>query len=81
MEEPGIVADYVATGERLARIREALSQREMYKHLRTDASPPVVLPRAIEGVLDALRAHDGGVEGSCGPRGALPWRSGVGANS
>jgi protein-tyrosine phosphatase len=63
VDEPGIIADYVATGERLTRIRRALAQREFYKHL-ADAPPESTLaPKAIEGVLEALRGYDDGAAG------------------
>jgi protein-tyrosine phosphatase len=80
VEEPGIVADYLATGERLDRIRAALAQRELYRHMREQSAPAAVLTSpAIEGVLDALRAADGGAAGFLVTHGARPetvdrWR-------
>jgi protein-tyrosine phosphatase len=64
VDEPGIVADYVATGERLDRIRAGLARRELYRHMQRDVpANTTVAAGAIEGVLDALRAEEGGAEG------------------
>ena len=63
VDEPGIVADYVATGERLIRIRTALSKRDLYKHLADEPSENLLKPQAIESVLAALRGYDGGAVG------------------
>src|SRR5215207_6511551 len=64
VDEPGIVADYVATGERLDRIRAALARRELYRHMqRSVPANTTITSTAIEGVLDALRTEDGGAEG------------------
>jgi protein tyrosine/serine phosphatase len=63
VDEPGIVADYVATGERLGRVRAALVKRDIYKHLEAQPASNAVRPRAIEGVLDALRLYDDGARG------------------
>ena len=80
VEDAAIVADYAATGERLDRVRAALAQRELYRQLRSDSSPAVVLEvRAIEAVLGALREHEGGAAGFLVAHGADPaqvagWR-------
>src|SRR5215217_7438081 len=64
VDEPGIVADYVATGERLDRIREALARNAIYDAMRTPGSRAAgISSEAIEGVLEGLRAYDGGAEG------------------
>jgi protein tyrosine/serine phosphatase len=81
VEDDAVVADYAATGERLDRVRAALAQRELYRQLRSDSSPAVVLEsRAIEAVLDTLREHDGGAGGFLVAHGADPaqvvgWRN------
>jgi protein-tyrosine phosphatase len=73
VEEPGIVADYLATGERLDRVRAALAQRQLYRQLRTESSPAMVLESpAIEGVLDAVRQRDGGAAAFLVAHGADP---------
>ena len=64
VEEPAIVADYVATGERLDRVRAALARRELYRQMRQGSSPAMVLEAtAIEGVLDTVRKTEGGAAG------------------
>jgi protein-tyrosine phosphatase len=80
VEQPGIVADYVATGERLARVRAALAQRELYGQLRNEDSPAAaVAPTAIEAVLAEVGSHHGGAAGFLATHGADPaliagWR-------
>jgi protein-tyrosine phosphatase len=80
VDEPAIVADYVATGERLDRIRAALARRELYRAMRDPSSRAMALSStAIEGVLDALRSYDGGATGFLVHHGAVPgdvqrWR-------
>jgi protein tyrosine/serine phosphatase len=65
-----IVADYLATGERLPAIRAALMQRETYRHLQDSVGSDdslgralLIDPRAINSVLDTVEAAPGGVEG------------------
>jgi protein-tyrosine phosphatase len=80
VEEPGIVADYVATGERLDRVRAALAQRELYRQMGQDSSPAAVLESAaIEAVLDTVKELGGGAAGFLIAQGADPslvtrWR-------
>jgi len=80
VDEPGIVADYVATGERLDRIRAALARRELYRHMQRNVPANTTMTStAIEGALDALRTEDGGAEGFLVRHGAPPdtverWR-------
>jgi protein-tyrosine phosphatase len=69
VDEPAIIADYVATGERIGRIRQALSKRAYYSHLRDEGSPAAISPHGIEGVLGALRLHDDGARGFLRVRG------------
>jgi protein-tyrosine phosphatase len=73
VEEPGIVADYVATGERLDRIRAALARHEPYRHLKDDAGPEFgVFSAAIERVLAIVGSHEGGAPGYLVAHGADP---------
>jgi protein-tyrosine phosphatase len=81
VEEPGIVADYVATGERLDRVRAALARRALYRHVQDDRAPVARLSGAgIEGVLDTVRAHQGGATGflvahGADPRAVATWQA------
>ncbi|KPM50419.1 protein tyrosine phosphatase [Frankia sp. R43] len=69
VERAAIIADYLATAERIQLVREALAHREEYQHLREQASAgrsapaPVVDPQAIIGALDFLDATHGGAAG------------------
>ena len=80
VEEPAIVADYAATGERLERVRAALAQQRIYRQLREDSPPAAPLAStAIEAVLGAVGAHQGGAAGFLVAHGASPgllrrWR-------
>jgi protein-tyrosine phosphatase len=61
-----VVADYMATAERLAAVRAALSQRPPYRDAYQDAArpePPPMTPVAIEAVLDTVRDEPGGARG------------------
>jgi protein tyrosine/serine phosphatase len=61
VDEPAIVADYLATGERLDRVREALQRRAFYRDMDiSDSSAMTAAP--ILGVLDALRELGGAAE-------------------
>ncbi|WP_163550632.1 tyrosine-protein phosphatase [Candidatus Frankia nodulisporulans] len=84
VERSAIIADYLATGERLDRVRAALARNPAYQHLMrraaasgTDSgadSPPrtpfKIDPRAIHGVLDVVEAAEGGVAGFLRSHGA-----------
>jgi protein-tyrosine phosphatase len=70
VEREAIVADYLATAQRIQVIREMLSRKEEYRYLRErvaaskrPGAPPVVDPRAIISVLDILEAAPGGAAG------------------
>jgi protein-tyrosine phosphatase len=70
VQREAIVADYLATAERIEIIRAALASRPEYQHLRelvaARPSPqalPMVDPAAIGGVLDFLDATPGGAAG------------------
>jgi protein-tyrosine phosphatase len=60
-----VVADYMATAERLGAVRAALSQRPPYRDAYRDApvALPPMTPAAIEAVLDAVRDEPGGARG------------------
>ena len=84
VDRDAIIADYLATGERLARVREALLRNETYRHLQrtseagrqtpTDesGSPFLISPRAIVSVLDTVEGAPGGVAGFLLANGATP---------
>jgi hypothetical protein len=80
VDEPAIVADYVATGERLDRIHASLARREVYRDMVRPGAPTAgVNGSAIEGVLAALHAFPGGPQGFLEAHGAAPgaveaWR-------
>jgi protein-tyrosine phosphatase len=70
VERDAIIADYLATGERLDRVRAALTQRVEYRHLQEGSASEQTLgrallvdPKAIISVLDTVEAAPGGVEG------------------
>ncbi|ADP79468.1 tyrosine-protein phosphatase [Pseudofrankia inefficax] len=70
VERDAIIADYLATAERIQIIRETLARKPEYSHLRARIAasklpdaPPVVEPRAIAGVLDLVEAAPGGPAG------------------
>ncbi|OHV47440.1 tyrosine-protein phosphatase [Pseudofrankia sp. BMG5.36] len=75
VERDAIVADYLATEQRIQAVREALAQREEYRHLREQAASNQSTgatgslgslsldPRAIIHVLDTVEAAPGGVAG------------------
>lgn len=74
-----IVADYLATGERLAQIRDRLARRPAYRFLR-ESPFPTLSAESILAVLSALDAHPGGAEGFLTARGATAaeldrWRT------
>ncbi len=87
VERDAIVADYLATAQRIDKVRAALSQREEYRHLsesaapgRTSGSAFAIDPRAIGRVLDTVAAAPGGVAGFLTANGATPdqigrWRA------
>jgi protein-tyrosine phosphatase len=84
VEREAIIADYLATAERIEVIREALARRPEYQHLRDRAAAnpapmPAVDPEAITNVLDIVAAVPGGVAGYLVANGATPdqisrWR-------
>jgi protein-tyrosine phosphatase len=53
VERTAIVADYLATGERIAAVRAALSQREEYRHLRERSASDATSGQAGEAGADA----------------------------
>lgn len=60
-----VVADYMATAERIAAVRAALSGRPPYQDAARSAprSAPPMTPVAIEAVLDAVGHEPGGARG------------------
>jgi hypothetical protein len=61
VDDEAIVADYLATGERLAAVRAELRRRSGYAQ---PAGPlPAFTAEPIEAVLDVLHAQPGGVHG------------------
>lgn len=75
-----IVADYLATGERLHRVRAQLATKTAYDEMA--ANPMLTEPMTgepIERVLQTIAAHAGGAEGYLVAHGATPaevqrWR-------
>jgi protein-tyrosine phosphatase len=70
-----VVADYMATAERLAAVRAALSERPPYRDVPRDPArpePPPLTPVAIEAVLRALRGEPGGARGYLARWGVAP---------
>ncbi|TQM11316.1 tyrosine-protein phosphatase [Pseudonocardia kunmingensis] len=64
VDSADIVADYVATGERLARVRASLVRRPAYRNIEFAPPSPAALSDApIRTVLSALDAHAGGAAG------------------
>ncbi|OHV31750.1 MULTISPECIES: tyrosine-protein phosphatase [Pseudofrankia] len=72
VDRDAIVADYLATEQRIQAVREALVQREEYRHLRERAASDqstgslgslALDPRAIIRILDIVEAAPGGVAG------------------
>jgi hypothetical protein len=64
VEQTDIVADYLATGERLHLVRAQLARKPAYDAMATN--PMLVQPMTaepIERVLEVLACHPGGVEG------------------
>ncbi|ABW13155.1 protein tyrosine/serine phosphatase [Parafrankia sp. EAN1pec] len=77
VERDAIVADYLATEQRIERVREALSRRPEYSHLSAGRSAPrgigtavLVDPKAIASVLDTIDAAPGGPAGYLAANGA-----------
>jgi protein-tyrosine phosphatase len=82
VDENAIVTDYVATGQRLARVRESLQRKEVYRGIDMSRAPLDVPPGPIEGVLHALTAEPGGVVGFLIRHGATTaaidrWRTAI----
>jgi protein-tyrosine phosphatase len=57
-----VVADYLATAQRLATVREALGRSGRYR-AAAGAGRPVIARRDIDAVLAVLAAADGGAQG------------------
>jgi protein-tyrosine phosphatase len=85
VERDAIVADYLATEQRIDAVRVALSRGGRYGHLREGDKDPALAqvfavdPRAIAGVLDVIDAAPGGPAGFLTANGADPehvsrWR-------
>jgi protein-tyrosine phosphatase len=80
VDQDQIVADYLATGERLQRVRAQLATKTAYDAMATN--PLLVQPMTaepIERVLQTIAAHAGGAEGYLVAHGATPdevqrWR-------
>ncbi|MCK9897340.1 tyrosine-protein phosphatase [Frankia sp. AgB32] len=69
-ERDAIIADYLATGQRIHLVRAAMDRRAEYAALRGTPSAdggmraaPALDPRIIGSVLDVLDSADGGVAG------------------
>jgi protein-tyrosine phosphatase len=71
-----VVADYLATGDRLAAVRVGLARRAMYRSdpdsSGRSAPLPVFSAEPIEAVLDVLRRDYGGAEGFLRGAGVSP---------
>lgn len=63
VDAAAIVADYVATEQRLERVRASLMQKDAYRDMKLENAPLTVPAAPIEGVLDALRTEPGGPAG------------------
>ncbi|ONH52484.1 protein tyrosine phosphatase [Frankia sp. CcI49] len=70
VERDAILADYLATEQRIQRVRAALDRRAEYAHLRAAGSSargsgavPALDPRAVGSVLDLLDHAPGGAVG------------------
>lgn len=62
VDEDAIVADYLATGQRLHLIAAALQRRPLYRDVRAGTRAGMSAT-AIRVVLDTVQGYDGGVEG------------------
>lgn len=69
-----IVADYLATAERIETVRAALRQRALYRAATGAESMPVMTSEPIVTVLEALRAESGGAGGYLLRWGVTPGR-------
>jgi protein tyrosine/serine phosphatase len=80
VDEADVVADYLATGERLDRIRAALATKPAYDAVATNSMlTRGMTSQPIRRVLEVLGAHAGGAEGYLVAHGAHPadvqrWR-------
>jgi protein-tyrosine phosphatase len=83
VDEAEVVADYLATGERLDRIRAALATKSAYDGMATNPMlTEGMTAQPITRVLEVLGAHAGGAEGYLVAHGAIPadiqrWRERV----
>lgn len=63
VDAAAIVADYVATEQRLERVRASLLQKETYRAMQLEQASTGVPAAPIEGVLAALSEESGGAIG------------------
>lgn len=81
VDRDDIVADYLATGERMDRVREQLATKTAYDQMATNPMlAQEMTAEPIERVLEVLGAHVGGAEGYLVAHGASPaevqrWRT------
>jgi protein tyrosine/serine phosphatase len=80
VDEAGIVADYLATDERLARVRAQLATKPAYDSMATNPLlAKAMTAEPIERVLQVIGSHVGGAEGYLVAHGSTPaevqrWR-------
>jgi protein tyrosine/serine phosphatase len=79
VDREAIVADYLATAERLATVRASLARGGRYPAVDAAGRNPRMSGRDIEAVLAVLDAADGGAQGylrglGCPQRDLVRWR-------
>jgi protein-tyrosine phosphatase len=80
VNEADIVADYLATGERMHRVRAQLATKTAYDAMATNPMlAEAMTAEPIERVLEVIGSHVGGAEGYLVAHGATPddvqrWR-------
>jgi protein-tyrosine phosphatase len=74
--DDAVVADYLATAERIERVRDSLRQRSLYRPPAGSGPMPGMSSEPIDTVLDALRRESGGVDGYLARWGVTPERLG-----
>jgi protein-tyrosine phosphatase len=70
--EDVVVADYLATADRIDAVRASLRRREMYRPPAGAGPLPAMTAEPIEAVLAALRDEPGGVDGYLARCGVTP---------
>jgi protein-tyrosine phosphatase len=69
-----VVADYLATAERIGAVRAALRRQPLYRPPDGSGPMPAMTSEPIDTVLDALRDEPGGVDGYLIRWGVTPER-------